>query len=135
MGPAWRVGGPPGDVPSELACSLMVGRSSGTLLTRVQILVLASFPGIFLGFTGVTRKVVSDVPVDDEAPVVTSGIFRFAGAQSFGGTHRGRVCVRVFIGCECACVLWASLLYCVILTKKSTGAPHGEAVGLINPFW
>ena len=61
---------------------------------------------------------VSDVPVDDEAPVVTSGIFRSAGAQSFGGAHRGRVCVRVFIGCECACVLWASSLYCVILKKK-----------------
>ena len=62
---------------------------------------------------------VSDVPVDDEAPVVTSGIFRSAGAHSFGGAHRGRVCVRVFIGCECACVLWASSLYCVILKKKS----------------
>jgi hypothetical protein len=35
--------------------------------------------------------VVSDVPVDDEAPVVTSRIFRSAGAQSFGGAHRGRV--------------------------------------------
>ena len=69
---------------------------------------------------------VSDVPVDDEALVVTSGIFRLAGAQSFGGAYRGRVCVRVFIGwvcvrvfigCECACVLWASSLYCVILKK------------------
>ena len=63
---------------------------------------------------------VSDVPVDDEAPVVTSGIFRSAGAQSFGGAHRGRVCVRVFIECECACVLWASSLYCVILKKQSS---------------
>jgi len=62
--------------------------------------------------------VVSDVPVDDEAPVVTSGIFRSAGAQSFGGAHRDRICVRVFIGCECACVLWASSLYRVILKKK-----------------
>jgi hypothetical protein len=42
--------------------------------------------------------VVSDVPVDDEAPVVTSRISRSVGAQSFGGAHRGRVCVRVFIG-------------------------------------
>jgi hypothetical protein len=42
--------------------------------------------------------VVSDVPVDDEAPVVTSRIFRSAGAQFFGGAHRGRVCVHVFIG-------------------------------------
>jgi hypothetical protein len=42
--------------------------------------------------------VVSDVPVDDESPVVTSRISRSAGAQSFGGAHRGRICVRVFIG-------------------------------------
>jgi hypothetical protein len=46
--------------------------------------------------------VVSDVPVDDEAPLVTSGILELAGAQSFGGAHRGRVvCVRVFIGVMC----------------------------------
>jgi hypothetical protein len=25
-------------------------------------------------------------------------IFRYVDAQSFGGAHRGRVCVRVFIG-------------------------------------
>jgi hypothetical protein len=42
--------------------------------------------------------VVSDVPVDDETTLMTSGISRSAGAQSFGGAHRGRVCVRVFIG-------------------------------------
>jgi hypothetical protein len=42
--------------------------------------------------------VVSDVPVDDKAPVVTSRTSRSAGASSFGGAHRGRVCVRVFIG-------------------------------------
>jgi hypothetical protein len=56
---------------------------------------------------------------------VTSGISRLVGAQSFGGAHRDRVCVRVFIGLsvracceligigfayvyyrgECACVL------------------------------
>jgi hypothetical protein len=51
--------------------------------------------------------VVSDVPVDDEAPMATSGISRSVGAQPFGGAHRGRVCVRVFIKvsvracCEC----------------------------------
>jgi hypothetical protein len=53
--------------------------------------------------------VVSDVPVDDDASLVTSGISRFAGAQSFRGAHRGRVrvCIHAFIGvcvrayCEC----------------------------------
>jgi hypothetical protein len=53
--------------------------------------------------------VVSDVPVDDEAPLVTSGISRSVGAQSFGGAHRGRVCVHVFIGVSvhacCVCVV------------------------------
>jgi hypothetical protein len=48
--------------------------------------------------------VVSDVPVDDESPLVTLGISRSAGAQFFGGAHRGRVCVRVFIRVSvCAC--------------------------------
>jgi hypothetical protein len=50
---------------------------------------------------------VSDVAVDDEAPVVTSRISRSAGAQSSGGAHKGKVCVRIFIEvsvracCEC----------------------------------
>jgi hypothetical protein len=39
--------------------------------------------------------VVSDVPVDDEALLVTSRISRSAGAQSFGGAYRGRVCVPI----------------------------------------
>jgi hypothetical protein len=50
------------------------------------------------GFTGVMCYVVSDVPVDNETPLVTLEISRSAGAQSFGGAHRGMVCVRVFIG-------------------------------------
>ena len=59
---------------------------------------------------------ISDVSVDNEAPVVTSGIFRSAGAQSFGGAHRGRVCVRVFIGVSVrACY---ERLRCIVLRKK-----------------
>ena len=43
-------------------------------------------------------SVVGDVPVDSEAPVVTSSISRFAGpTQFFGGAHRDRVCVHAFI--------------------------------------
>ena len=34
----------------------------------------------------------------NEAAVVTSGIFRSAGAQSFRGAHSCSVCVRLFIG-------------------------------------
>jgi hypothetical protein len=30
--------------------------------------------------------------------MVTSGISRFVGAQSFGVAHRGRFCVPIFIG-------------------------------------
>jgi hypothetical protein len=49
--------------------------------------------------------------VDDEALVVTSRISRSVGAQSFGGDHRGRVCLCVFIGvsmracCELLCCI------------------------------
>jgi hypothetical protein len=40
-----------------------------------------------------------DVPVDSEVSIVTSSISRpDPPAQSSGGAHRGRVCVRVFIG-------------------------------------
>jgi hypothetical protein len=55
--------------------------------------------------------VVSDVPVDDDAPLVTSGISRSVGAQSFGGAHRGKVCVRVFIGVS-VCVVSVSVVLC-----------------------
>ncbi len=47
-----------------------------------------------------TKKisVVGNVPVDSEAPVVTSSIsLGFAGSV-FEDAHMGRVCVRVFIG-------------------------------------
>jgi hypothetical protein len=37
----------------EWACTLMVGLSSGTVPTMVQILVLAPFTGFILGFSGV----------------------------------------------------------------------------------
>ena len=51
-------------------------------------------------------SVGGDVPVDSEAPVVTSSISRLdPPAQSFGGAHRGRVCVRAFIGVSvCTCM-------------------------------
>jgi hypothetical protein len=59
--------------------------------------------------------VVSNVPVDDEVPLVTSGISRSVGAQSFGGTHRGMVCIHVFIGVS-VCVRVVSI--CVVLCNS-----------------
>jgi hypothetical protein len=51
-------------------------------------------------------KVLIGVGFDDEASLVTSEISRSDGAQFFGGAHRGRVCVRVFIGVSVrACVV------------------------------
>ena len=76
-----------------------------------------------LGFNGVVHSVVGDVPVDSEAgdvpvdseaSVVTSSISRICIAGSvFKDAHRGRVCVRVFIGCECACACAVSV--CIVL--------------------
>jgi hypothetical protein len=63
-----------------------------------------TFSWIYSGISGVMPQVVSDVPVDEEALVVTSRISRSPGVQSFGGAHRGRACVHVFIGVSvCAC--------------------------------
>jgi hypothetical protein len=47
-----------------------------------------------------------DISVDSEAPLVTSSISRPDPlAQSFEGTHRGRVYVRAIIGVSvCACM-------------------------------
>jgi hypothetical protein len=59
-------------------CSLMVGWFDGTLSIRVQILVLAPFHANPYG-----------------APMVTSGSPDLLVAQSFGGAHRGRICVCV----------------------------------------
>jgi hypothetical protein len=62
----------------ELTCSAMVGRSSGTLPTKVQILVHTPFPLIFSKFTDV-MCMVSSVPVDNETPMMTSGVSRSIG--------------------------------------------------------
>jgi hypothetical protein len=59
-----------------------------------------------------------DVPVDSEAPVVTSSISRLdPPAESFGGAHRGRECVRAFIGGECMHV-YMSACVCTMFLKK-----------------
>jgi hypothetical protein len=44
-------------------------------------------------------SVGGDVPVDSETLLVTDFMnLKIKPAQSFEGAHRGRVCVRVFIG-------------------------------------
>jgi hypothetical protein len=47
-----------------------------------------------------------DVPVDNEAHVVTSSILESnPPAQSYGGAHRSRVCVCSFLGMSvCVCM-------------------------------
>jgi hypothetical protein len=86
------------------------------LLTKIQILLFAPFFEFILGFSGVIHYSGNDVPVDNEAPVATSRISRFAGAQSFEGVHRGRVCVRVFIGVSVrAC---CKRLHCTVSISK-----------------
>jgi hypothetical protein len=54
---------------------------------------------------------------DHRGRFVTSRIFRSAGAQCFRDAHRGRVCVRVFIGVSVRA-------YCEHL-RPSTTRRHG----------
>ena len=75
--------------------------ANNLVVTRVLVapLVLGS---IFVGanilrFNGVVPSVAGNVTVNSEAPVVNSSVSRCADI-SFGGVHRGRLYVRVFIG-------------------------------------
>jgi hypothetical protein len=112
------------NIMSYCACSPMTGPSSETVPTMVQILVHTPFRAFFRIYR---RYVVNDVPFDDVAPMVTSEISRSVDAQSFGGAHKDRVCTCIYRG-ECACVLWAYVLYCVIFLKKKTSV-HGFSLG------
>ena len=59
-----------------------------------------------------------DVPVDSEAPVVTSSISRpDPPAQYLGGAHRGRVCVRAFIGVSVCMYVSACVILCFAKKK------------------
>jgi hypothetical protein len=80
----------------DWVCSPMVGRSSETLPTRVQILVLAHFSGFFRIYR---RYALSGKRHFRRRRGTISNFENLisAGAQSFGGAHRGRVCVHVFI--------------------------------------
>jgi hypothetical protein len=65
----------------------MVGRSSGTLPTRVQILVFAPFPG----FSRIYRRYALSGKRRSRRQRGAIGDFEnlhIAGAQSFGGAHR-----------------------------------------------
>jgi hypothetical protein len=62
-----------------------------------------------------------DVPVDSEALLVTDFVnLKIKPTQSFRGAHRGRVCVRVFIGVSAhTCI--SICIYTVFLKKNLLG--------------
>jgi hypothetical protein len=59
-----------------------------------------------------------DVPVDSDAILVTNFInFKIKPAQSFKCAHKGRVCVRVFIGMRArTCMI---ICICTVFLKKN----------------
>jgi hypothetical protein len=63
-------------------------------------------------------SVGGDVLVDSETLLVADFMnFKIKSAQSFGGAHRGRVCVRVFIGVS-ARTCMSIYVYTVFLKKE-----------------
>jgi hypothetical protein len=65
-------------------------------------------------------RMVGDEPDDSEALVVTSSISRFPGpTQFFGGAHRGRVCVRMFIGVSVHSYMCVSVYVCNWVSQKN----------------
>jgi hypothetical protein len=69
-------------------------------------------------------SVGGDVPIDSEALLVTDFVnFKIKPTQSFEGAHRGRVCVRVFIGVSAR--TYMSICVCTVFVKKSfTGCEY-----------
>jgi hypothetical protein len=62
-------------------------------------------------------SVGGDVPIDSEALLVTDFVnFKIKPTQSFEGAHRGRVCVRVFIGVSARTCM--SICVCTVFVKK-----------------
>jgi hypothetical protein len=58
-----------------------------------------------------------DVSVDSETFLVTHFVnLKIKSAQSFGGVHRYRVCVRVFIGVSAHTCM--SIYVCIVFLKK-----------------
>jgi hypothetical protein len=62
-----------------------------------------------------------DVPVDSETLLVTDFVnLKIKPVQSFGGAHRGRVCVRVFI--EVSARTCMIICVCTVFLKKNIHA-------------
>jgi hypothetical protein len=58
-----------------------------------------------------------DVPVDSETLLMTDFVnLKIKPTQSFGGAHRGRMCVRVFIGVSARTCM--SICVCTVFLKK-----------------
>jgi hypothetical protein len=81
-------------------------------------------------------SMVGDVPVKSEASTVTSSISRFAGPTQFlGGAHRGRVCVRAFIGVSVRSCLWASASIIGSDKKSFTFVSHPPLLGIYKDLF
>jgi aspartate carbamoyltransferase catalytic subunit len=69
--------------------------------------------------------VKGDVTVDSEVLLVTDFVnLKIKSAQSFGGAHRGRVCVRVFI--EVSTRTCMSICVCTVFLKKNRFSNFGQ---------
>jgi hypothetical protein len=62
-------------------------------------------------------------PVDSETLLTDLVNLKIKLAQSFGGAHRGRVCIRVFIGVSTYTCM-SIYVYTVFLKKCSTELEH-----------
>jgi hypothetical protein len=62
-----------------------------------------------------------DVPVNSETLLVTDFVnLKIKPAQSFGCAHKGRVCMRVFIGVGARTCM--SICVCTVFLKKRGGS-------------
>jgi hypothetical protein len=60
-----------------------------------------------------------DIPIDSETLLVIDFVnLKIKSVQSFGEAHRGRICVRVFVGVSARTCM--SIYVCTVFLKKKT---------------
>jgi hypothetical protein len=79
-------------------------------------------------------SVGGDVPIDSETLLVTDFVnLKIKPAQSFGSDHKGRVCVRVFIGVSARTCM--SIYVCTVFLNVGLGVgemAHTDKTKLIE---
>jgi hypothetical protein len=97
--------------PHQVNNSSQSNQGTDNLVSQIIYLILVLHLRLIILFVG------GNVFIDSEALLMTDFVnFKIKTAQSFGGTYRGRVCVRVFI--RMSAYMCMSICVCTVFLKN-----------------